>query len=192
MQNVKKILKWTGVVILTMLVLLLVINAFDEKIAPEVAALISAPPASVPQGENAYFVFFGFRAPPGRTCMPAGSRWSLNTKKSFKLIQTVRPSRFPMPCWVRSAFNLSAAIKTCAAILPNLTNARHTTLAGVRIRPAFLPTINSWWTAISSWPGIHISRKRCRLSLQPLWCAFPRCGQRTSFFGKDSDVREKR
>lgn len=65
MQNVKKILKWTGVVILTMLVLLLVINAFDEKIAPEVAALISAPPASVPQGENAYFVFFGFQAPPG-------------------------------------------------------------------------------------------------------------------------------
>jgi hypothetical protein len=65
MKYVKKILKWTAVVVLSILVLLLVINAFDEKPAPEVAVLGSVPPAPIPQSENAYFALFGFQAPPG-------------------------------------------------------------------------------------------------------------------------------
>ncbi len=65
MGNGRKILKWTGMVILAILVLLPVINAFDEKIAPEVAGLGSVPPAPIAQGENAYFALFGFQAPSG-------------------------------------------------------------------------------------------------------------------------------
>lgn len=65
MQNVKKLLKWTSVVMLSILVLLVLINAFDEKVAPEVEQLVSAPLATVPQSENAYFALFGFQAPSG-------------------------------------------------------------------------------------------------------------------------------
>jgi hypothetical protein len=95
MQNVKKVLKWTGVVILAILLLLTVINIFDEKIAPEVAGLISAPPAPVPQGENAYFALFGFLAPPGEDMHVRGVKMAAEYEKIIQADPNSQTVPFP-------------------------------------------------------------------------------------------------
>jgi hypothetical protein len=95
MKNVGKILKWTGVVILAILVLLPAINAVDERLAPEVAELGSVP-APIPPGENAYFAIFGFQAPSGEDMHARGVEMVAEYEKIIQADPTSQAVLFPV------------------------------------------------------------------------------------------------
>jgi len=72
MKIIKKILLWSALFFAVLLLLLFIVNAFDEDLSPEISTLATVPGAAVAQQENGYFNFYGFAAPAGQDAHQRG------------------------------------------------------------------------------------------------------------------------
>ncbi len=71
-RQIVKVALWLGAMLLVFAVAVVLINAFDEDLAPETLALLAAPPNPYPPETNLYLALAGVDAPPGTSTLAFG------------------------------------------------------------------------------------------------------------------------
>lgn len=103
MSTVKTFLKWLGIGIATVVLVVMVINLFDESLDPRAAAYGKPRPATVPEMENGYFAMLALDAPQGADGMAYARAWLDEARAAAQeRRRPVRPPREqvkrPEPC----------------------------------------------------------------------------------------------
>lgn len=61
-MTIRNILKWAGLALVLLLAIVLLINAFDERLNPSIAKFKDVGASKIPKEQNAYFAMIGFAA----------------------------------------------------------------------------------------------------------------------------------